>query len=131
MRRNRPKYSVILSSPITLVAALIVLVLLARSAIAIHAKASQVGLKLHESQANLAKLESSKTKIETELANVSTEAGVKAEIREKYHAVEPGESVAVIVDGDQAAAVDSSVAATSTLPTKQTFWHQLLGILGL
>src|SRR4051812_85094 len=99
-RNNRSRFRTIVSSPITLVLAIILLVLFARAAINIHAKAAESDRKLAEAQANLTKLETNRTNIQSRIAELSTEAGVEASIREKYHAVAPGESVVVIVDSD-------------------------------
>lgn len=129
MRRNRPHYSKFLSSPITLVASLVLLFFLGRAALNINAKTNTINTKLEEATVSLNKLSTNKEKITRELESISTEAGIKAEIREKYHAVEPGEQVAVIVDqGDQRAAV--ALTASSTTPSKPSFWKRFIGIFG-
>lgn len=129
MRRNRPRSSIVLSSPITLILALVLLFFLGRAAISIHAKATDTASKLAEEQATLVKLQANKSRVAADLAQVSTEAGIKAEIREKYHAVEPGESVAVIVDTDQNAAAAGNIA--ENLSKKSGFWHSFLSFFGL
>lgn len=118
-RRNRSKFRVIISSPITLILALALLVLTGRAAMGIHAKALESAEKLTEAQMNLDRLQSNQANLEARIGELSTDAGREASIREKYHAIAPGEEVVVIVD-DQ----PSSAAATSGAPVEHLSWWQ-------
>src|SRR5947207_2368032 len=102
-RRNRSSLYSVLSSPFTLIAALVLFVVFARAAWNIHEKARESALRLEVAQAELTKLRESQADLSARVNQLSTPAGVKAQIRERYHAVEPGESVAVIVDGNHSA----------------------------
>jgi hypothetical protein len=61
---------------------------------------------------------------------LSTDQGVEAEIRTKYHAIKEGEQVAVIVDGSQAANALQSASGTQATSTPG-FWRRLLRTFGL
>jgi cell division protein FtsB len=135
-RNSRSRFRTIVGSPITLVLAILLLVLLGRGAYNIHAKAAESARKLADAETNLAKLETNRTNIQSRIAELSTDAGVEASIREKYHAVAPGESVAVIIDTDadqqrggsaMAAAHASSTESDAGLSWWQRFWRTVRG----
>lgn len=128
MRRNRAKKSPILSSPVTLLIALIVLVLLARSAARIHTKAAESERRLAEASASVGRLEAKQALLEGKIGSLSTPEGIEASIREKYHAAEPGEQVAVIVDKDEPYA--ASAAETAESAPRLTVWQRLLRAIG-
>lgn len=122
-RNSRSRFRTIVGSPITLVLALILLVLLARGAYNINAKSIESERKLADAQANLDKLEANRTNIQSRIAELSTDAGVEASIREKYHAVAPGESVVVILDSDSERVVQAT--ATTSPQASQSWWQRL------
>ncbi len=123
---NRTLKRRILSSPLALVAALIVFVLLARATWGVYEKASQSAQRLAEAETELDKLKQHQDDLSRKVSYLSTDQGVEAEIRTKYRAVKEGESVAVIVDTDQTA---SAMNATST--AKVGWWGRLLQKIGL
>lgn len=124
-RRNRSRFRSIISSPVTLFAALILLILVGRAAMNIHAKAVESAEKLSEAQMGLNKIRTNQANLQARIEELSTDAGREASIREKYHAVAPGEEVVVIVD-DQ----PSNVAAASS--TEQlSWWRKFLRAVGL
>jgi cell division protein FtsB len=133
--RNRSGHKAVLSSPFTLVAAAIVFVFLARAAWGIYEKASESAVHLDQAQAELARLEADRADLEAKVAGLSTSAGVEAAMREKYHAAEPGESVAVIIDngtGQTAGAQASNQPSSSTMPVQiLNWWQRLLQTIGL
>jgi cell division protein FtsB len=132
--RNRSKFQAILSSPITLVLAAIIFYFLARAAWNIHEKARESAERLASAQNDLSKLQQSQKALEDSVDKLSTSAGVEAEIREKYHAVQPGESVAVIVDTPPVGTNGSNAAtASAASPSVQApgFWARLLQLFGL
>ena len=123
MNRRKSRIRAIMGSPVALVLALVILIIFARAAAGIHAKADESATKLAEAQANLARLQANQGVMQSKIADLSTEAGVEESIREKYHAVQPGESVVVIVDSDSD---QNAVAAsaTTTATTKQSWWSR-------
>lgn len=119
-RNNRSGWQRFVGSPITLVAGLVVLVFLARSSARIHAKAGESQVRLMEAQANLTRVQANETTLKTQISNLSTDDGVVTEIRKKFHAVEPGEDVAVVINRDE-----NKQSATTTASTAAwwQFWR--------
>jgi len=135
-RRNRSGFRAFLASPFTLVIGLIVLVLLARAAINIHSKAAESAARLAEAQANFDKMQANKLALSSQIADLSTDAGVEAAARERYHAVEPGESVAVIVSSEPSqSGTNGEVGASTTAAVPGgsggSWWQRLLRAIGL
>jgi cell division protein FtsB len=138
--RNRSAWQSVLSSPVTLIIAIILAIILFRAVWNIHQKAAMAADKLDQANADLAKLEADKADLESRVGDLSTDAGLKAAIREKYHAVEPGEQVAVIVDpshqmgsDSQSAATDAPAAGSALFPETRgySWWQKLLRMIGL
>jgi len=127
--RNRSRSRAILSSPVTLVLAAIALFFLARAAWNIHGKAVESAARLESAQNDLGKLEESQKDLQSTVDRLSTSDGMETEVRDKYHAVLPGESVAVIVDAAPEG-VNGTAAASST-EQKTGFWGGLLRAIGL
>jgi len=139
-RRNRSAWHTVLSSPITLIVVIVLAGFLARAVWSINQKATTAADKLDQANADLAKLESNKADLEARVGSLSTDAGVKAAIREKYHAVEPGEQVAVIVDdsvhtgsGGSSMASSSTAGTATSQPMAQgtSWWSKMLRMMGL
>lgn len=128
-RRNRSRFRAMLSSPITLALAVILLVLVGRASIKIYLRAADSSMRLDEAEATLVRMESKRADLEGRIADLSTEEGIKASIREKYHAVEPGEAVAVIVSNDsqKASASEADRPATREL----SWWQKILRAISL
>ena len=90
---------------------------------------------MDQAQAQYAKLQSSQKQLSEEVTELSSPGGIEADLREKYHAVSPGESVAVIVDspsgGDSNAGQSvSALNASSAVPIK-SWWQRLFDFFGL
>ncbi|MDB5239012.1 MAG: hypothetical protein JWO00_347 [Candidatus Parcubacteria bacterium] len=132
-RRNRSSLYSILSSPFTLIAAVIVFIVLARAAWSIHEKARESSLRLEVATAELARLQSSQAELGARVDQLSTPAGIRFQIRERYHAVEPGEQVAVIVDSLPSASGTAAAinAASTTGAQGSSWWRNVLHAFGL
>ncbi len=126
---NRPLWKRILKSRITLGVVLFVMILTWHGVRVIHDKAVASQVKLDEAEAQLAKLQSRHTDLSSKIAYLSTDEGKEAEVRSKYHAVKEGESVAVIVDANEQAAVVNAATAP-TAPAKK-WWQKVLDLIGL
>ncbi len=128
-RRNRSRLYTVLSSPFMFLAVLVAFYFMARAAWGIYEKADEGSMRLEAAQAQLAKLEADKASLAERVDLLSTPAGVRAELRSKYHAVEPGESVAVIIDPTSSPDSASSVLASSTA-AKASGWQKFLRMIG-
>ena len=123
----RPKRKFrLLTSPLTLVVAIVACGILAKATWSIHQKAVVSEAKLSQAQSELAKLQARQADLQSQVSYLSTDQGIEAELRTKYHAVKDGESVAVIVDDKNKAAV---VDATST--EQVSWWRSFLSFFGL
>ncbi len=131
MSRNRSRPSAILSSPFTLILALVALVFLVRAAAKIYSKTADSFVRLDEARANLAKMEAKRIDLMDQIQNLSTPEGIEASIREKYHAVEPGESVAVIINRDVATGTPGGDLNAAAGVQAVTWWQRILRATGL
>jgi cell division protein FtsB len=134
-RRNSFSWKRLLKSPVTLIIILVIFVVLARAAWTMVSRSRLSAERLSQAQAQYAKLEQSQTRLSEEVMELSSPGGIEADLREKYHAVTPGESVAVIVDspsGNDSSADQSASAlnASSTAPVGD-WWQRLLEFFGL
>jgi cell division protein FtsB len=118
-----------LSSPISLVAALIILVLLLRAAWNIHDKSRLSETRLDKAEIELAKLQDDHKELSEKSADLATDAGLENEMREKYRAVRPGESVAVIVDNAEPTGLSLSTTSSATT-VNRGFWRSILALFG-
>ncbi len=109
---KRSPWKKMLSSPFALIALVIVCGILVRATWNINQKASVGSVRLSHAQAEFSKLEQRKNDLSGKVNKLSNDEGLEAEIRTKYRAVKEGESVAVIVENQAAAA--AGVVATST-----------------
>lgn len=119
----------IINSPVSVVGALILLVILARTTWNIRQKAILSDLKLSQAQTEYAKEQARQKSLQAQVSYLSTDQGIEAELRDKYRAVKEGESVAVIIDGQT-----DAVPATSTVgPTlkAESWWREMLSLFGL
>ncbi len=122
---NRSPWKRFIYSPAGILIGCIGLFILVRAAWNIHEKAAAAGERLAQAQSELSSLEQQKKSLSDSIAYLSTPAGVEATLRDKYHAVKQGESVAVIVDDSSG---DASSTASST--TSESWWGRFLGFLG-
>lgn len=127
---NRSPWQRFISSPFSAIALLIVVIILARASFNIHSKVETSAAKLQQAQANLEKLKQRQQDVSQKVEYLSTDQGMEAEIRTKYHAVKEGEQVAVIVDDSQRS--DNSVPASMTMATSSPgFFGRILHWIGL
>ncbi len=113
----------IIDSPITLVIALLLCIYLARAVWNIRKSATVAETKLEQAQSEYDRLQKQKTDLSTKIDYLSTPEGVETELRTKYRAVRPGESLAVIVD-----TTPTTTVATST--PSQGAWSRILQWFG-
>lgn len=127
---NRSLWQRFIASPISLVVLAVLLFILARATVNIHGKADMSAERLDRAQAALDKLSRRQADMAERVSYLSTDQGMEAEIRTRYHAVKEGESVAVIVDTHQPAAV-ASASSTQAVTAKPNWFIRLLRWIGL
>ena len=115
-------------SPLGIVLACIVLFFLVRGSWSIHEKAILAEEHLSQSQAELNDLEDQQSSLSASIAQLSTTEGIEAELREKYHAVKSGESVAVIIDTSSAGSSTEDAGISSV--KENSWWESLLQTIG-
>lgn len=124
---NRSPWKRFIYSPAGIIIGCIGLFILVRAAWNIHEKAVVADERLSQAQAELAGLEQQKESLSSSISYLSTPEGMEAELRDKYHAVKAGESVAVIVDDASSASSTSSVASSSPA---DSWWGKLVDFIG-
>jgi cell division protein FtsB len=125
---NRSLWKRFFYSPAAIGIAIIALVFIVRGAIGVHDKALLAQDRYDQAQAELANLQDQEQSLSDSIGRLSTPAGVEAELREKYHGVKEGESVAVIVDPNASRDDGTSTAATST--PSLSWWGHVLRFIG-
>lgn len=124
---KRSFWGTVLSSKLTLLGACVLVIILGRATWNIYAKARASTAALERMQGETARLEERRDDLAAKVGRLSTDQGLEAEIRARYHAVRQGESVAVIISDDTAAVVDASATqATTTLG----WWGRMLQAIG-
>lgn len=127
-RRSRKRWKAFLASPIVMVVAAALAAFMTRAAWLMSGKEAGSTDRYEQASADLARLEAEKADLSGKVAYLSTEKGVETELRSKYHAVVPGESVAVIVD-ERVATDSASGSAARARP--DGWWSVLLRFAGL
>lgn len=127
---NRTLTKKLLHSPISMAILVIFLFVLSRAAVNIHSKAVVSEATLVQTQAELSKLKERQLEMSSKVAYLSTEQGIEAEARTKYHAVREGESVAVIVDDAQTAAALNASTAIGSASSTPSWWRKILQVIG-
>ena len=123
---NRPLWQRIVRSPLMMIVAIVLFVILAKAAWNIHEKAALSGARLEQAHNELLKLQARQQDLSGKVAFLSTDQGVESELRTKYLAVKDDESVAVITDPDV------STTSTITPVVMQEGWFtRFLHALGL
>jgi len=126
---NRSFWKKAIASPLTLVIALILCVVLVNANRNIYDKVRSSKERLVAIQLKLAESEARKAELADKVAYLSTERGLETEIRTKFHAVKEGESVAVIIDEAKTAAV-LNASETQATTTSSGWWKRVLRIFG-
>jgi len=129
---NRSLWKRLFYSPIGILVALIVLILLIRGGLSIHQKAIIAQIRLDQTQTELDNLQQQQQSLTNSISQLSTPEGIEAALREKYHAVKQGESVAVIVDStaqnNESSTTDDSTSTETT--TKLSWWGSVMRAIG-
>ena len=105
---NISKSKSYLWSRLMLVLVTILFIFMTRAAWNIHKKAQISLAKYNQSLIELEKLKDKSDNLSASVAWLSTEKGIEAELRSKYHAVAIGESVAVIIEDEKVPTTSSS-----------------------
>ena len=127
---NRPLSKKILQSPIAIIVAIILLVILARAAWGIRVKAIASATRLSQAESELSKLKAHEKDLSDQVRYLSSESGIESELRTKYRAVKDGESVAVILDRSQTASVEDASSTNQTVASVG-WWQRLIEFFGL
>lgn len=120
---NSHKIKTFLSSPITLVFALIVLVFVARSAWQMNIKSRDIESKKTLADMKLTELQKEEMRLTQDIEYLSTEEGVEYYLRSKYKAVKPGESVAIIIESET-----TTATSTPDIKSDESFWSKIKSI---
>ena len=128
---NRSLWKRLLYSPIAIIVAAVVLFFLIRGGIGIHEKTLVAQQRLDQAQTELADLQHQQQTLSASIAQLSTNDGIEAALREKYHAVKPGESVAVIIDTPTSSSENggNDKLISSSTSTK-SWWGNILRLIG-
>ncbi|MEN9524373.1 MAG: hypothetical protein RL536_442 [Candidatus Parcubacteria bacterium] len=129
---NSSVWKKVLGSPFSLVLLLVLVYVLGRAVLNIYHKADTSESRLAQAQMELSKLGERKNVLTNKVSQLSTEQGIEAEVRTKFHAVKEGESVAVIIDGLQSVSANSATLSSATVSTNSlSWWQRLLHLFGL
>jgi hypothetical protein len=126
---NRSLWKRFFYSPVSIGIAIVVLYFLIKGGINIHEKAVLAENRYEQTKAELADLQQQKDSLSDSIDHLSTQSGMEAELREKYHAVKDGESVAVIIDNSSSSTDEnnSSESGVATSTQDQSWWSKFLG----
>ena len=124
---NRTTWQRIVRSPVTMILAIALFIILAKATWNIHDKASASDARLTQAQTELVQLEQRQTDLAGRVGYLSTDQGVESELRTKYLAVRQGESVDVIIES-----ASNTPPATTTEPVVSEGWFsRFLHAIGL
>ena len=127
---NRSLWKRLFYSPIGILVAFVVLVLLIRGGLSIHQKAIIAQIRLNQTQTELENLQQQQLSLTNSISQLSTPEGIEAALREKYHAVKQGESVAVIVDSQNISNNQSSSSQDVMATPSRSWFGNILNIIG-
>jgi hypothetical protein len=117
---NRSLWKRLISSPFTLAAFFIIFGLLTKATWSVHQKAQVSYERLEQAENSLLKLQARNDELSQKVSYLSTEEGIKSEIRNKFRVAEEGESIAVIIDNNELA----TTSATTTVP-QISWWSRM------
>jgi len=121
-----------LASPLTLVISAVTLLGIGRASWSIYDKAAAGAERLARAEAGAEKLAADRAELLAKTAELSTDAGIEAALREKYRAVRPGESVAAIVADAPKTSAAGGAESSSTPPAPAGgLWPSILRLFGL
>lgn len=128
---NRSPWKRIFYSPVSIVIVCIIFILILHGAWGVHEKALIAQARLDQARAELADLQQQQSSLSASIAQLSTSDGIEAALREKYHAVKEGESVAVIVDTSTSDNKNASTSQAFSTSTPKSWWGNILQFIGL
>lgn len=128
---NRSVWKKIASSHIAIVALVVLVVILAKASWGISQKVAISKEKLDLAIKEQTRLEDYKSELSRKIGYLSTDQGIEAELRTKYRAIHEGESIAVIIDNDQSAAVATAASSSTDSVEKSSWWDRVLKAVGL
>lgn len=120
----------IISSPFTLVIILIFFIFMLKVVWNIREKLVDSNSRLRSTNAEFMKLQAHQNNLSNKISYLSTEQGIEAELRTKYRAIREGESVAVIVDEDQASSSSSHASTSEQIANDLSWWKRILRVVG-
>ncbi len=123
--RNRRNWKRVIASPVALVIFTIAFAVVFKATWNMAEKSRGSAERLAQAQTALDNLKSREGSLKEQVAYLSTDEGVEAELRSKFRAAMEGESVAVIV-GESSS--ESSQESTTT--QKSPWWRRLLRFVG-
>jgi cell division protein FtsB len=94
----KKRFRKIVNSKIIVVGLLVLLVFMLQATWNVFKKQQDSAANVSEASRELKKLEDRQQLLETEIARLSTDAGIEEEIRSKFSVLKPGENLIVIVD---------------------------------
>jgi cell division protein FtsB len=96
----------------------------------IREKLSDSNSRLRSTNAEFMKLQAHQNDLSNKISYLSTEQGIEAELRTKYRAIREGESVAVIVDEDQASSSLTHASSSQQTDSNISWWRRILRVVG-
>ena len=124
---KRFNFRKMVSSPVTIVILLILAFILGRAAWNMHRNEEATAERLSQAQAGLEQLEGQQASLSQAISSISTDQGMEMELRAKYRAVLPGESVAVIIDNSPTTSATDTPASIQNM----SWWGRVLRLIGL
>jgi cell division protein FtsB len=101
----------------------IIIIFLAQSTWSVYKKSSLSRQNMEKAKGDLMRLQNRHSTLSVEIEKLQTEQGIEEEIRNKYRLVKEGESVAVIIDGE-----DDNVEIVP--PPPDGFWTKTKSFFG-
>lgn len=117
----------IMSSKITFVVVLFAFIFLSKSVYDISEKRALSQEKVVHALTARTKLENRLVELTGKVAYLSTKEGMAAEMRSKFRLAQEGESVAVIIGGEN----QSASISNATTSTKLSVWRRVLRVFGM
>ncbi len=127
--RNRSAFVKFLASPFSVLLFVVVLSLLVPASWRMYNKRLDVETRLGDSVRRYDKIDQHKTNVSKEIERLSTDEGMIGEIRRKFHAIEPGEQVAVVINTEKA--TNTPVGEEQNYPKNdKNIFERFIGIFG-
>ncbi|OGZ10500.1 MAG: hypothetical protein A3D65_04130 [Candidatus Lloydbacteria bacterium RIFCSPHIGHO2_02_FULL_50_13] len=124
--RERSKLRRLLYAKPTIIALAVLVALLLNSSWGAYQKSRGALSKEEKAERELAALVAREKELNEDIARLKTEAGVEAEIRERFMVAKEGEKVMIITDPDAAKVHTVTVADNSP-----SVWEKMMGAVGI